>query len=180
VVRVGLAIGASSPACFGKHRVHAPSLADWWLPSSRRMGRLHLSKHLSIPLVSPSVSSLRPSHLAVPLVSPSPSSLHPSHLSVPLVSPSLSSLRPSRLSVPLISPSLSSFRPSHLASLSSLCPPHLSVSHLSIPLISPSLSSLRPFKDSDGGFRRAYGQMGPFLGAQTNLGLEQREGEKRT
>jgi hypothetical protein len=36
------------------------------------------------------------------------------------------------------------------------------------------------FKDSDGGFRCAYGQMGPFLGAQTNGGLEQREGEKRT
>jgi hypothetical protein len=31
---------------------------------------------------------------------------------------------------------------------------------------------------SDGGFTRAYGQMGPFLGAP-NRGLE-REGEKRT
>ena len=37
----------------------------------------------------------------------------------------------------------------------------------------------RAFKDSDGGFRRAYGQLGLFLGAQTNGGLE-REGEKRT
>jgi hypothetical protein len=36
------------------------------------------------------------------------------------------------------------------------------------------------FKDSDGGFSRAYGQMGPFLGARTNsLGLGQREGETK-
>jgi hypothetical protein len=34
-------------------------------------------------------------------------------------------------------------------------------------------------KDSDGGFSRAYGQMGPFLGARTNLGLGQREGETK-
>jgi hypothetical protein len=36
------------------------------------------------------------------------------------------------------------------------------------------------FKDSDGGFSRAYGQMGPFLGARTNsLGLGQREEETK-
>jgi hypothetical protein len=28
----------------------------------------------------------------------------------------------------------------------------------------------RAFKDSEGGFRRAYGQMGPFLGRANELG----------
>ena len=30
------------------------------------------------------------------------------------------------------------------------------------------VSRARAFKDSEGGFSRAYGQMGPFLGARTN------------
>jgi hypothetical protein len=43
--------------------------------------------------------------------------------------------------------------------------------------VSPALDQV---KDSDGGFSRAYGQMGPFLGARTNsLGLGQREGETK-
>jgi hypothetical protein len=43
-----------------------------------------------------------------------------------------------------------------------------------------NFSEISSQKNSDEGFRRAYGQMGPFLGVQTNLGLEQRKGEKGT
>ncbi len=43
-----------------------------------------------------------------------------------------------------------------------------------------TMNSYLTFKDSEGVFSRAYGQMGPFLGARTkSQGLGQREGETK-